>query len=177
MLNMSFDTFTMSAFGVVALAFAFIIWLQNRAHKESRSRINELESQIDRLHGPSPLPSHASRELCCAVRRLYPDAMHGVDFQVADDGEGPYIVAWLMEHPQPEPHEISRAIDEHREALAASGYRDERRSAYPSVGAQLDALYHARQGHPGRLEAIDEQITRVKERFPKPVECQKDCSN
>lgn len=173
---MSFDTFTLSAFGVVALAFIFIIWLQNRAQKESRQRISELENQIDRLHGPTALPSHASRELCCAVRRLYPDAMHGVDFQVADDGDGPYIATWLLEHPRPEPEALSRAIAEHREVLEASGYKDERRRAYPSVGAQLDALYHARKGHPGRLEAIDEQIRRVKERFPKPVECEKDCS-
>lgn len=41
-----------------------------------------------------------------------------------------------------------------------------RYNAYPSVQAQLDALYDARHGNPAPLAAIDDQIAAVRQRYP-----------
>jgi hypothetical protein len=48
------------------------------------------------------------------------------------------------------------------------GYTLLRKSEYPSIGEQLDALYKARNGDTSELETIDELITEIKEKYPKP---------
>jgi len=59
-------------------------------------------------------------------------------------------------------NEISR-LEEERVALR---YREERATAYPPIGDQLDALYHA-----GVFpEEMTAQIKAVKDLYPKPTE-------
>ena len=48
------------------------------------------------------------------------------------------------------------------------GYSLLRKSEYPSIGDQLDALYKARNGDTSELTAIDKLITDIKEKYPKP---------
>ena len=40
---------------------------------------------------------------------------------------------------------------------------------YPTLGAQMDAMFHARQGDLSQLDLIDDQIKAVKIKYPKPV--------
>lgn len=40
--------------------------------------------------------------------------------------------------------------------------------AYPPIGDQLDAAFHARQGDPSAQQAIDQEIASVKAQYPKP---------
>ena len=48
------------------------------------------------------------------------------------------------------------------------GYAMLRKSEYPSIGDQLDALFKARNGDTSDLDAIDDLITEIKEKYPKP---------
>ena len=64
------------------------------------------------------------------------------DFRLEDDsnGAGPYIKEWKSASPQPTQAEIEAA-----EAAwnTANGYKSARQDAYPSIGDQLDMLWHA----------------------------------
>jgi hypothetical protein len=57
------------------------------------------------------------------------------------------------------------ALDEKRNRLVKYGER--RELEYPSIGDQLDALYHARHGDSTMLLAVDKRIKEVKEKYPK----------
>ena len=48
------------------------------------------------------------------------------------------------------------------------GYMFLRKSEYPSIEDQLDALYKARRGDDSELKKLDRKITRVKNKYPKP---------
>ena len=48
------------------------------------------------------------------------------------------------------------------------GYVFLRKSEYPSLEDQLDALYKARRGDDSELKKLDRKITRVKNKYPKP---------
>ena len=58
-------------------------------------------------------------------------------------------------------NEISRLVKQQE----ATAYRDDRANAYPPLGDQLDALYHAGI-FPAEMEA---QIRAVKDEYPKPA--------
>ena len=62
------------------------------------------------------------------------------DFRLQDDGAGPYIKEWKSGSPQPTQAEIEAA-----EAAwhTANDYKLDREVAYPSIGDQLDMLWHA----------------------------------
>ena len=137
---MYIDALSIAAILMTVLLVVAIV-LMIRGQQKTAGEVDRLRAQIDLMEQHVALPSHASREMCCAIRRIYPNALHGVDYQLADDGEGPYIKEWLLEHPIPEPHHIEHAISEYREMMRESNYRELRRSAYPSIGDQLDALY------------------------------------
>jgi len=48
------------------------------------------------------------------------------------------------------------------------GYKFLRKSEYPTIEDQLDALYKARKGDDSELKKLDRKITRVKKKYPKP---------
>ena len=174
---MYLDTFSISAIVVSMLAIVTIVLTVRSGQNKTIGEVERLRDELAVLQKHVALPSHASREMCCAIRHIYPQAMHGVDYQLADDGEGPYIKEWLLEHPLPEPDHLEQAIGEYRDALKENNYHEMRRTLYPSVGDQLDALYKARHGNDAALREIDKQIARVKERFPKPELCQDACEH
>ncbi|MEN8174811.1 MAG: XkdW family protein [Pseudomonadota bacterium] len=159
---------------VIAALFA-VFYSNSRGQRRAVEQIAELQEELAEVRRHASLPSHASREMCCAIRRIYPHALHGVDYQLGDEGEGPYIKEWFLEHPVPEPHHLDDAIAAHQREVNESQYRDLRRSAYPSIEDQLDALYKARHGNDAEVELIDNHIKRVKERYPKPERCRDDC--
>ena len=169
---MYIDAFSIAAILISMLVIFAIVLTVRSGQQKTVDEVQRLRDQINLMEQHVALPSHASREMCCAIRRIYPQALHGVDFQLADDGDGPYIKEWLLEHPLPEPDHLEQAIGEYRQMIEDSNYRELRRTTYPSIGDQLDAMFKARHGNDAALKVIDEQINRVKERYPKPEHCQ-----
>ncbi|MCG6966682.1 MAG: XkdW family protein [Chromatiaceae bacterium] len=174
---MYLDSFSIAAILISMLAVLATVLTVRSGHQKTIGEVQRLRDQITMMEQHVALPSHASREMCCAIRHIYPHALHGVDFQLADDGEGPYIKEWLLEHPLPEAGHLEQAIGEYRQMLQESNYHELRRTTYPAVGDQLDALYKARHGNDAQLKVIDEQIARVKERYPKPEICEDACEH
>ena len=62
------------------------------------------------------------------------------DYVLQDDGSGVFIAEWLSGSPQPTQAEIETA-----DALwqTEDAYKNARAVAYPSIGDQLDMLWHA----------------------------------
>ncbi len=59
--------------------------------------------------------------------------------------------------------------DADADARVAANYKIERRNAYPPLGDQLDALWHAMDGGAlAKVEPFYSEILAVKNRYPKP---------
>ena len=67
----------------------------------------------------------------------------GVDFRVEDDGSGAKIVSWTSSDPQPSVADIEAADVTYNTEWDAKAYARTRANAYPSIGDQLDMLWHA----------------------------------
>jgi len=65
------------------------------------------------------------------------------DFITQDDGSGVYIKEWRSASPQPSDADIGAAHDEWQAEFDAAAYKRTRADAYPSIGDQLDMLWHA----------------------------------
>jgi len=165
---MSIDAFTLSALAVVLFVIVVLGWALTRSRSIDRDTITQLQQQLEGVSSGALVPSTAARELCRAIRCLYPSAQSGVDFSVADAGDGTYIREWELPVAQPDTARLQQAMVECRKASETSRYREERALAYPSIGDQLDAMYKARNGDGAALDAIDQQIAEVKARFPNP---------
>ena len=61
------------------------------------------------------------------------------------------------EVPKPTPEEFAAAVQKAR----SLGYREERRNAYPSIGEQLDLMFHD-------FDLWRARIQEVKDQYPKP---------
>ena len=170
-MSFNIDFFTFSAIGVVLFVILALAWGTYRARKTDRAHIEELRGRLDRVSHSTLIPSEAARELCLSIRCLYPAMQMGVDFRVADDGEGAYIEEWNNAAEKPSKEQLDKALAECRKNKDVSRYREERAFAYPPVGDQLDAMYKARMGDPSELEAIDQQIAEIKERYPRGDTC------
>ena len=70
----------------------------------------------------------------------------GTDFLVQDDGAGAYIAEWKSGSPQPTDADIETAHNQVIAEEAAQAYARAREAAYPSIGDQLDMLWHAIDG-------------------------------
>ena len=77
------------------------------------------------------------------LKYLYPQARPLIDWEVRDDGAGPYIFAWRLPTPQPTPAELAAAElpAEKQWTIAANRAECSRRifERYPA-GRQLSAL-------------------------------------
>ena len=74
-------------------------------------------------------------------------------------------ITWLdKSQTEPTPDEIEQKQAELLTAWNATEYRRLREKAYPSIGDQLDAMYHAGLFPP----EMAEKIKAVKAKFPKP---------
>ena len=65
------------------------------------------------------------------------------DFILQDDGAGAYIKEWKSGSPQPTEAEIETADATAQTEYDAKAYARTRADAYPSIGDQLDMLWHA----------------------------------
>lgn len=99
-----------------------------------------------------------------ALSYLYPDANPTSDYRVIDDGDGQKIEHWGIDSPIPTNEDIEAAQQASQKKWEAEEYKILRQKEYPSVGAQLDALYHAGV-FPDDMAA---RIAAVKAKYPKP---------
>ena len=93
------------------------------------------------------------------------------DFILQDDGGGPYIKEWKSGSPQPTQAEIEAAEATWNTNYDAKAYARTREAAYPSIGDQLDMLWHAIDGD-ATLKSdyadFHTAIKAVKDANPKP---------
>lgn len=93
--------------------------------------------------------------------KLYRDKDNNV-YAYEEDGSQDHLIDGKIAITQAEADEIIAA--QQAQQFAAQSYSEKRQQAYPSIGEQLDALYHA-----GVFPAdMAERIRAVKQQYPKP---------
>ena len=87
------------------------------------------------------------------------------DFKLQDDsnGNGVYIKEWLSDSPQPSEADITTAQNEWQAEYDANAYARSRANEYPSIGDQLDMIYHTGDGG-ATFQAASKA---VKDKYPK----------
>jgi len=151
---------------LIAVCFwVFILWKNSRRLHED---INAVAQQHNLIRNDD-----SARTLCRAIHLLNPKLTAGIDYIIGHDNseQEPYISDWMTESPKPTEEQIRKALSELSDVNHEAKYAAMRRSAYPSVGEQLDAAYQARQGNNAKQIEIDQRIREVKEKYPKLDEC------
>lgn len=150
---------------VVVCIWIYILWKNSRKMNESITLIAQQHSLVRN--------DVRARTLCRALHILNPELTAGVDYLLRQDNpeQAPYIAEWLTNVSRPGKEEIDSAILEISDVHHEHKYAALRRAEYPSVEAQLDAAYQARQGNNAVQLEVDEQIRAVKEKYPKTDEC------
>ena len=94
-----------------------------------------------------------------------------VDFRLEDHGSGAFIKEWNSASPQPTVAELDAADATYNTEYEAQAYARTRADAYPSIGDQLDMLWHAIDGD-ATLKSdyadFHTAIKAVKDANPKP---------
>ncbi|MGD2083910.1 MAG: XkdW family protein [Chromatiales bacterium] len=106
---MAFDALTFSAFGVSLLVVVIVIGLLRSSERKTEMRIRRVARQTSLV-----AENHAVRDLCRAIRRQYPDACPGLDFELRPDNGGARVERWSMDAPPPSDTEIEEAVRESR---------------------------------------------------------------
>ena len=83
------------------------------------------------------------------------DAYENITFHEIYEGSGGKI---------PTKDEVQAEVDKLTAAAAAVAYQGKRAAEYPTIGDQLDMIYHAGQGG----DAFQAAIKAVKDKYPKP---------
>ena len=94
-----------------------------------------------------------------------------VDFRLEDHGSGAFIKEWNSASPQPTVAEIEAADATYNTEYDAKAYARTRADAYPSIGDQLDMLWHAIDANATlntRYADFHTAIKAVKDANPKP---------
>jgi len=164
---MMWDTGTLAIFGFILLVvcvWILFLWQNTRKMHEQLQQVAQQQSLLRH--------DDRARDLCRAVHLLQPNAHAGVDYVIRHDkpGDEPYLDEWHASEPQPTREELRHALEKIINNTGKN-YASMRRAEYPSVGDQLDAAYKARQGNDAEQIAIDGQISKVKDKYPKSVEC------
>jgi hypothetical protein len=150
---------------ILVVFWIFYLWKNSR----------KLHSDIQHVAQQHHLIRHddSVRDFCRAIHLINPDVSAGVDYLVRHDSSDrePVIVRWNAESPQPSEDQLRRAVAEVRSRYHEEEFAEMRRAEYPSVEEQLEAAYEARQGNTAMQEAVDEQIRRVREKYPKSEVC------
>jgi hypothetical protein len=162
------DTGTFAILGFILLVvcmWVLYLWRNTSRMHEQLKQVAQQQSLI--RHDDSV------RDLCRAIHLLQPDAHAGVDYVIRHDkaDQDPYLAEWHAAGHQPSREELQHALAKVVRDASAKNYASLRRAEYPTVGAQLDAAYKARQGNDAEQIEIDELISKVKEKYPKSVEC------
>jgi len=150
---------------IVVCIWIYILWKNSRKMNESIMLIAQQHNLVRN--------DDRARTLCRALHILNPQLTAGVDYVLRHDNleQAPYIAEWLTAVARPGEEEIKSAILEISDTHHDHKYAALRRAEYPSVEAQLDAAYQARQGNNARQTEVDEAIRSVKEKYPKTDEC------
>lgn len=108
------------------------------------------------------------------TRRIFGlvDALNSIKFAASWTIEGEEIyqnLTWLdADLPCPTEEEIQAKIDQLQQQYDLEFYREVRADQYPSIGDQLDMLWHAMDADPAkRLEPFYTSIKTVKDQNPK----------
>jgi hypothetical protein len=162
------DTGTFAILGFILLVvcmWVLYLWRNTSRMHEQLKQVAQQQSLI--RHDDSV------RDLCRAIHLLQPDAHAGFDYLIRHDkaDQDPYLAEWHAAGHQPSREELQHALAKVVRDASAKNYASLRRAEYPTVGAQLDAAYKARQGNDAEQIEIDELIRKVKEKYPKSVEC------
>jgi hypothetical protein len=165
---MMWDTGTLAILGFIILVVcSWILFLWHNTRK--------MHEQLKQLAQQQSLLRHdnSARDLCRAVHLLQPDAHAGIDYLIRHDSpnDDPYLAEWHAPGSQPTREELQHAMQTIIHDETGKNYASMRRAEYPSVGNQLDAAYKARQGNDAEQLEIDELIRKVKDKYPKSVEC------
>ncbi len=168
---MYFDNFTLGAIAVFIAVLILFYVLNSRQQTETRRELDELNERMYKMRNEPSIHSKEAREMCAAIHHLYPDAVAGEHFQLADDGHGPYINAWMLSDEPPTATQLAKIYAEHMEEWQTPGFREARLAEYPSIGDQLDAMYKARRGDSAALEELDQMIGRIKAKYPNISKC------
>jgi len=150
---------------IVVCIWIYILWKNSRKMNESIVLIAQQHNLVRN--------DKRVRTLCRALHILNPQLTAGVDYVLRHDSQeqAPYIAEWLTDVARPGEEEINAAILEISDIHHDHKYAALRQAEYPSVEAQLDAAYQARQGNNARQLEVDEEIRAVKEKYPKTDEC------
>ena len=98
-------------------------------------------------------------DIVSAVQSLRPNASWMVN---GDEYEG---LEWLDEiQSKPTKEEIKKEIERLKAEYELTQYQRQRAPEYPTIGDQLDALFHAGVFPP----EMAEQIQAIKDKYPKP---------
>jgi len=163
---MLFDSSTLTLLIILLIVcfWIYFLWSNSRITKVMIQRVAQQQSVIRH--------DDTVRSFCRAIHFLQPNAHAGTDYIVSVGGpdEAPYIAEWLNPKiPQPKPDQLEQALKMVSDLDPAKDHAAQRRKEYPSVGDQLGAAYNARQGDFADQNRLDEQIRRVKEKYPKSV--------
>jgi len=165
---MMWDTGTLAIVSFILLVvcvWILFLWQNTRRMHEQLKQVAQQQSLIRH--------DNSARELCRAVHLLQPNAHAGVDYVIRHDnpGDEPYVDEWHASEQQPTREELRHALEKIINGDTGKNYASMRSAEYPSVGDQLDAAYKARQGNDAEQIAIDGLISKVKDKYPKSVEC------
>ena len=162
---MLFDSSTLNILLVALLVvgvWVYFLWSNARTTNKIIQQVAQQQSVIRH--------DDAVRLFCRAIHFLQPNAHAGTDYIVSEGGPGqaPYIAKWLNSRiPQPKPEAIEEALKNISNVDPAKDHHAQRLREYPSVGDQLGAAYNARQGDYADQIRLDEQIRKIKEKYPK----------
>jgi hypothetical protein len=162
---MFFDSSTLNIIIVALLVIGFWVYFL-------RSNVRVTNKMIMRVAQQQSVIRHndAVHSLCRAIHLLRPDAHAGTDYIVSEGGpdQSPYIAEWLNPRiARPSDEEIEQVLQNIDDIDPAKDHAALRRKEYPSVGDQLGAAYNARHGDDTDQIMLDEQIRKVKEKYPK----------
>ena len=164
-----FDSTTLNVFLILLLivgAWVFILWSNTRTMHKHIHQVAQQQSVIRH--------DEAARSLCRAIHTLQPTVHAGIDYIISEGGpnQEPYIAKWLNNSiPQPKPEELEQTLKQISGIDPVKDHSAQRLKEYPSVGDQLDAAYKARHGDPADQIKLDEQISMIKQKYPKSDEC------
>ena len=101
--------------------------------------------------------------IALAITQLHPNSVWRLSDEPKNANEYAKFLEWGSDVPAPTWDEIQASVKKIFTVYAATQYRRDRAAAYPPIGDQLDALFHAGI-FPAEMAA---KLAEVKARFPK----------
>lgn len=102
---MSFDALTISAILISLVLIVVVIALIRSSEQRNERRIRSVARQTSLVAEHS-----AVRELCRTIRRKYPEACPGLDFELSAEDGGARLKRWSLDAPPPSQAEIDEAV-------------------------------------------------------------------